>query len=162
MDKTLQKRLNRVVNVLEKLAASKTYKVACNELLQKFADKDIPTRDNQNVDLDAFKRQMQKEKEHREKVHKEQSKRFKEDQKRYQEAGWQRPDWQKFRGENVIRVAEEPYIAIPSTGKKNAKKFVIVDIRLIDQAFKNPVITHLKKDELFKWFFATWKREHGF
>ena len=120
----------------------------------------LAIKDNQNRDLDAVKRQMAKEKEIREQGRQRSHKQFEEDQKKYQEAGWEYPDWQTFRGQNVIRVADEPYIAIPNTGKKSAKKFLVVDIRLLET--DDPVVTSLKKDELFKWFFETWKSEHGF
>lgn len=121
----------------------------------------LAVKDNQNRDLDAVKRQMGKDKARREQMHQESGKRFDEEQKKLQEAGWKYPDWQQFKGRDVIRVADEPYIAIPNSGKRNAKNFVVVDIRLLNSD-EDPIVTNLKKDELFKWFFATWKNEHGF
>ena len=56
------------------------------------------------------------------------------------------PEWQKFEGEDVLRVGKSQYIAVPTTGKQNAANFVIIDIN-----DRKDYVTSLKKSEVRSW-----------
>lgn len=112
-------------------------------------------RDNQNVDLEAAKRWKEKER----KSHETGRKLSAANYEKMMKAGLKAAEWTKVKGIDVLRIGNEPYIAIPVTGKKNAAKFDILDMR---KKGEKMYMCQLKKKEVGSWLGGRWKDEHGF
>lgn len=56
--------------------------------------------------------------------------------------------WQDFEGVQVLRVNDEPFIGVPTTGRVNARRFEIVDIR-----DRSEPVAQLKKSEVSGWLY---------
>ncbi|MDQ2077540.1 N-6 DNA methylase [Marinimicrobium sp. ABcell2] len=58
------------------------------------------------------------------------------------------PTWQDFEGVQVMRIGEEPFVAVPATGRVNSRRFDIIDIR-----DRTEPVTQLKKSEVSGWLY---------
>lgn len=56
--------------------------------------------------------------------------------------------WQEFDSVSCLRINDEPFIAVPTTNRKNAKSYAIFDSRSPDD-----VITTLNRDEVQSWLY---------
>lgn len=119
------------------------------KLLEKLESK----KDNQGRDLGAVKRHFDRMADAAKKGRERSSGKYKE----YERAGWEDPTWQMVEGVLVMRVGKDSIVAVPASGKKNARFFEIIDL---DK--REVLVPKLKKDEVVSWLFASWKARHGF
>lgn len=63
----------------------------------------------------------------------------------YQKILRNQPKWEKLEGQWILRVPGRPVAALPVTGRKNSRNFIVFDIKKRDE------ITQLRKDEVVSW-----------
>jgi hypothetical protein len=56
--------------------------------------------------------------------------------------------WQTVEGHEVLRINDSNFVAVPVTGKRNSRKFAIVDLN-----DRSDYVTSLNKDEVQAWLF---------
>jgi len=109
-------------------------------------------RDNQGRDLAATKKHMDFLTKERRAGEGRSSKRYAE----YKRAGWKDPKWTKVDGVLVLRSGKSRYVGVPVSGKKNSRKFDIIDLT------KRELMAQLDSKDVVSWLFSAWKNEHGF
>jgi hypothetical protein len=112
----------------------------------------VELKDNQGRDLEAVKKHHAT----LARMDKISSKKSTQKYAEYVKRGWRSPDWTRFEGANCIRSGNEPFIALPTNGRKNARNFVVLDIR-----DRKDFVVQLRKNEVSEWLFSAWKRERG-
>lgn len=55
------------------------------------------------------------------------------------------PEWTTFKGNLVLKIKKSKFIAVPLTGRKNARKFDIIDVK------EGEYLTQLPKSEVNGW-----------
>lgn len=63
------------------------------------------------------------------------------------------PEWEQLEGQWILRIPGRSVAALPTTGKRNATRFVIFDINSREE------ITQVRKDEVRAWLIAESRRE---
>lgn len=64
------------------------------------------------------------------------------------EAG--QPQWQEYEGVDVLRIGESPFLAVPASGRKNAARFDIIDIR-----DRTDIVAQLDKGAVNDWLYRS-------
>ncbi len=62
--------------------------------------------------------------------------------------GKQLAEWVEVEGIQVLRVADSNYVGVPVTGRRNSKRFDIIDLN-----DRSDIVCQVKKEEVYTWLF---------
>jgi hypothetical protein len=111
---------------------------------EKYLNESVPKGGRQHLssDLKSFAKRIERDKKMRDVIHNDPNSAFNKSLKAKME---NQPKWTTLEGENILQVPGSRYAALPTTGKKNAAKYIIFDVKTREE------VTFLKKNEVNAW-----------